>query len=65
MNNKQNQDETKAPFGGLGAETLARIEVLKSRFPEGKQKSAILTILHEVQAANDNWLSVGAMDKVA
>jgi NADH-quinone oxidoreductase subunit E len=48
------------------SEQLAkRIEELKSRFPEGKQKSAILTVLHEVQDENDHWLSVEAMDKVA
>ncbi len=49
----------------ISDKTLARIEVLKSRFPQGKQKSAILTILHEVQDENDNWLTVEAMDKVA
>jgi NADH-quinone oxidoreductase subunit E len=49
----------------LSEKTLARIEELKSRFPEGKKKSALLTILHEVQDENDHWLSVEAMDKVA
>ncbi len=49
----------------LSEATLKRIEELKSRFPEGKKKSALLTILHEVQDGNDNWLSVEAMDKVA
>ena len=44
---------------------LERVEELKSRFPEGKQKSALLTVLHEVQDENDHWLSVEAMDKVA
>ncbi|MCW5907342.1 MAG: NAD(P)H-dependent oxidoreductase subunit E [Chitinophagales bacterium] len=44
---------------------LARVEVLKSRFPEGKHKSALLTILHELQNDNDDWLSIEAMDKVA
>lgn len=44
---------------------LARVEELKSRFPEGKKKSALLTVLHEMQDDNDNWLSVEAMDKVA
>lgn len=44
---------------------VARINELKSRFPEGKHKSALLTVLHEVQDENDNWLSVAAMDKVA
>ncbi len=45
--------------------TLKRIEELKSRFPEGKHKSALLTILHEVQDENNDWLSVEAMDQVA
>jgi NADH-quinone oxidoreductase subunit E len=44
---------------------LQRVEELKSRFPEGKQKSALLTVLHELQNDNDDWLSVEAMDKVA
>lgn len=35
-----------------------------SRYPEGKQKSALLPILHLVQAEY-GWLSVDAMDKVA
>ncbi|HRN94813.1 MAG: NAD(P)H-dependent oxidoreductase subunit E [Chitinophagales bacterium] len=44
---------------------LKRVEELKSWFPEGKHKSALLTVLHEMQDENDNWLSVEAMDKVA
>jgi NADH-quinone oxidoreductase subunit E len=35
-----------------------------SRYPEGKQKSALLPVLHDVQAEL-GWLSVPAMDKVA
>jgi len=35
-----------------------------SRYPEGKQKSALLPVLHDVQAER-GWLSVPAMDKVA
>lgn len=49
----------------LSDKTITRIELLKSRFPEGKKKSALLTILHEVQDENNDWLSVEAMDKVA
>ena len=49
----------------FGQELMSRIEVLKSRFPEGKSKSAIITILHEVQDHNDHWLPVPVMDKVA
>jgi NADH-quinone oxidoreductase subunit E len=44
---------------------LARVQELKSRFPEGRHKSALLTVLHEAQDENDNWLSVPVMDKVA
>jgi NADH-quinone oxidoreductase subunit E len=44
---------------------LTRVEELKSRFPDGKKKSALLTILHELQNDNDDWLSIEAMDKVA
>lgn len=38
-------------------------EIVK-RYPEGRQKSALLPILHEVQAEL-GWLSTDAMDKVA
>jgi NADH-quinone oxidoreductase subunit E len=44
---------------------IDRINELISHYPEGKQKSALLPILHEVQDAYNNWLSVGLMDKVA
>ncbi|MCS6818648.1 MAG: NAD(P)H-dependent oxidoreductase subunit E [Chitinophagales bacterium] len=59
LNAKSNKEVKLSPA------LLQRIEVLKSRFPEGKQKSALLTVLHEVQDENDHWLSVEAMDKVA
>ena len=44
---------------------LARIADLRSHFPAGKHKSALLTVLHEVQDEHNNWLSVSVMDKVA
>lgn len=43
---------------------LGKLNTLVSRYPEGRQKSALLPILHEVQA-QDGWLSVPAMDEVA
>jgi len=36
-----------------------------ARYPEGKQKSALLPILHLAQEENNGWLSVDAMDYVA
>jgi NADH-quinone oxidoreductase subunit E len=47
-------------------ETLMnRINELISHYPEDKEKSALLPILHEVQDAHENWLSTELMDKVA
>jgi NADH-quinone oxidoreductase subunit E len=42
----------------------AQMADMVSRYPEGKQKSALLPILHAVQAEY-GWLSSKAMDKVA
>lgn len=46
-------------------QVMARINELISHYPEGKQKSALLPVLHVVQDAHDNWLSVALMNKVA
>lgn len=46
-------------------ELMSQINEIISHYPEGKQKSALLPVLHIVQDAHDNWLSVGLMNKVA
>ena len=38
---------------------------IMARYPEGKQKSAVLPLLHMAQEENNGWLSVEAMDYVA
>jgi len=38
---------------------------MKSRYPEGKHKSALLPVLHLAQAEFDGWLSTEVMDYVA
>jgi NADH-quinone oxidoreductase subunit E len=43
---------------------IAKFDEIVKRYPEGKHKSALLPILHEVQAEL-GWLSNTAMDKVA
>ncbi len=45
-------------------ELIARFDEVVSRYPQGKQKSALLPVLHIVQE-QFGWLSVPAMDKVA
>ena len=47
------------------AEKLARVQELIARYPEGKQKSAILPILHLAQDHFGGWLSTETMDYVA
>lgn len=44
---------------------MARINELLSHYPDDKRKSGLLPILHEVQDAHDNWLSIELQDKVA
>ena len=46
-------------------ETLALVERIIKRYPEGKQKSALLPVLHLAQAEFDGWLSAPVMDYVA
>ena len=46
-------------------EVMTRINEFISHYPEGKQKSTLLPVLHVVQDAHNNWLSVDLMDKVA
>ncbi len=46
-------------------ELIARINELISHYPADKKKSALLPVLHAVQDAHDNWLSLELMDKVA
>ncbi len=46
-------------------ETLETARRIIQRYPEGKQKSALIPLLHLAQAEFDGWLSPGAMDYVA
>ncbi len=45
-------------------ETLTLVNNIIKRYPEGKQKSALLPILHLAQAEFDGWLSSPVMDYV-
>ncbi len=49
----------------FSAEKLAKVEEIKARYPQGKQKSALLPVLHLAQTTFDGWLSVPVMDYVA
>lgn len=42
-----------------------RVQEIIARYPEGKQKSALIPLLHIAQDANEGWLDVPVMDYVA
>src|ERR1044072_5260460 len=44
---------------------LKQVDELVSHYPEGKQKSAILPVLHLAQQEFGGWLDVPVMDYVA
>ncbi|QQR97367.1 MAG: NAD(P)H-dependent oxidoreductase subunit E [Sphingobacteriales bacterium] len=46
-------------------EVLQKVQEIIKRYPEGREKSALLPILHIAQAEFDGWLSVETMDYVA
>lgn len=46
-------------------EKLKKVQEIVERYPEGKQKSALLPVLHLAQEENGGWLSAEAMDYVA
>jgi NADH-quinone oxidoreductase subunit E len=56
-------DEAQAPVE-FSPELISKFDDIVSRYPKGKQKSALLPILHLVQA-EFGWVSPIAMDKVA
>jgi NADH-quinone oxidoreductase subunit E len=47
------------------AETMQEVQRIIAQYPEGKQKSAILRVLHIAQAEFGGWLSVNTMNYVA
>ena len=44
---------------------LIKVDALKARYPDGKQKSALIPLLHIAQDESNGWLDVPGMDYVA
>jgi NADH-quinone oxidoreductase subunit E len=49
----------------FNSQTLELVNRIIKRYPEGRQKSALLPVLHIAQSENNGWLSSGIMDYVA
>jgi NADH-quinone oxidoreductase subunit E len=45
--------------------SLSKVQEIKQRYPEGKQKSALIPVLHLAQEEFGGWLDVPVMDYVA
>ena len=50
---------------GLSAQVREEIDRWVARFPEGRQRSAVIAALHAVQHENHGYLTAGQMDSVA
>ncbi len=59
------QDAPRGEERRFSDEKLAKVKELISHYPEGKQKSALLPVLHIAQDSFGGWLSVETMDYVA
>jgi NADH-quinone oxidoreductase subunit E len=46
-------------------EKLKKVHEIVARYPEGKQKSALIPVLHLAQEENGGWLSAEVMDYIA
>lgn len=61
----QHFDQKKRSQIKFSDEALATAQQIMARYPAGKQKSAVIPILHIAQAEFDGWLSPEVMDYVA
>jgi NADH-quinone oxidoreductase subunit E len=58
-------DEKKRAEIKFNDAAMATVQTIISRYPQGKQKSALLPVLHVAQAEFGGWLSAEVMDYVA
>ncbi len=61
----QHFDEAKRAATKFGEAAMATVQEIISHYPAGKQKSALLPVLHVAQAEFGGWLSPETMDYVA
>ena len=61
----QKFDKEKRQQVQFSEKAMQEINEIISHYPEGKQKSAVIPVLHIAQSENNGWLSAEVMDKVA
>lgn len=57
--------QTKKNMIQFNEEQMAKVRAIIARYPEGKQKSALLPVLHLAQDSFGGWLDTPVMDYVA
>ena len=57
--------QEKIKISEFNRETLDLVNQIIKRYPQGRQKSALLPVLHIAQSENNGWLSPEMMDYVA
>jgi NADH-quinone oxidoreductase subunit E len=59
---KENINTTKFVFSD---ENIKKAQEIIKKYPEGKQRSAIMPLLYLAQEQNNNWISIAVMDYIA
>ena len=49
----------------FNSENLAQIKKIITKYPEGKQQSAVMALLYIAQRQNNNWIPLAAMKSIA
>ena len=62
---EKKKKKIKINMPAFSEDKMGKVNEIVSRFPEGKQKSALLPLLHIAQEEFGGWLSVETMDYVA
>jgi NADH-quinone oxidoreductase subunit E len=62
---EKNSIKTQTMSFVFSQERLHEVQTIMARYPDGKQKSAVIPVLHLAQEDNNGWLSAEAMDYVA
>ncbi len=59
---KENHNDKKFVFSD---DNLLRAQEIIKKYPDGRERSAIMPLLYLAQQQNANWISIGAMDCIA
>lgn len=65
MSHAQKQDFVQPKTFKFSAENMVKVEMHISKYPKGKQASAVMPLLDLAQLQNDGWIPEAAMEEIA